>query len=145
VTGGQDPRGSVAFEAAHRPQPRFQPAVISLDRVIRVPLDGMQRGGGQLIKDPRISRGPVSGDLDRDRARAQRAGEEPPGGGQIPAAARRNRKGKRNLIHVLEATLKRPGARLPAPDYMTASSDHKGPGVGGQPPPSVPLSSGHVL
>ena len=24
VTGGQDPRGPVALEAAHRPQPRFQ-------------------------------------------------------------------------------------------------------------------------
>ena len=43
VTGSQDPRGPVALQAAHRPQPRFQPAVISLDRVVRVLLDGMQR------------------------------------------------------------------------------------------------------
>jgi hypothetical protein len=43
VTGGQDPRGPVALQAAHRPQPRFQPAVISLDRVVRVLLDDMQR------------------------------------------------------------------------------------------------------
>jgi hypothetical protein len=42
VTGGHDPRGPVAFEAAHRPQPGFQPPVICLDRVVRVPLDGMQ-------------------------------------------------------------------------------------------------------
>ena len=43
VTGGQDPCGPVALQAAHRPQPRFQPAVISLDRVVRVSLDGVQR------------------------------------------------------------------------------------------------------
>ena len=42
VAGSQDPRGPVAFQAAHRPQPRFQPPVICFDRVIRVSLDGMQ-------------------------------------------------------------------------------------------------------
>jgi hypothetical protein len=43
VPGGHDPRGPVALQPAHRPQPRFQPAVIGLDRVVRVPLDGVQR------------------------------------------------------------------------------------------------------
>jgi hypothetical protein len=43
VTGGQDPRGPVTFQAAHRPQPRFQPPVIGLDRVVGIALDGMQR------------------------------------------------------------------------------------------------------
>jgi hypothetical protein len=43
VTSSEDPRGPVALQAAHRPQPRLQPAVISLDRVVRVLLDGMQR------------------------------------------------------------------------------------------------------
>ena len=42
VTGGEDPRGPVAFQSAHRPEPGFQPPVISLDRVVRVPLDGVQ-------------------------------------------------------------------------------------------------------
>jgi hypothetical protein len=42
MASGQDPRGPVAFEAAHRPQPRFQPPVICFDRVVRVPLDGVQ-------------------------------------------------------------------------------------------------------
>jgi hypothetical protein len=42
VTGSQDPRGLVALQSAHRPQPCFQPAVISLDRVVRIPLDGVQ-------------------------------------------------------------------------------------------------------
>jgi hypothetical protein len=43
VTSSQDPRGPVALQAAHRPQPRLHPAVISLDRVVRVLLDSMQR------------------------------------------------------------------------------------------------------
>jgi hypothetical protein len=42
VPGGEGPRGPVAFEAAHRPQPGLQPAVIRFDRVVRVPLDGVQ-------------------------------------------------------------------------------------------------------
>jgi hypothetical protein len=42
VPGRDDPCGPVALQAAHRPQPRFQPAVISLDRVVRALLDGMQ-------------------------------------------------------------------------------------------------------
>jgi hypothetical protein len=85
VTGGHDPRGPVPFQAAHRPQPRFQPAVICFDRVVRVPLDGMQCRGDQLIKDSRIGRGPVGGDLGRDRARAQRPREEPPRCRQVTA------------------------------------------------------------
>jgi hypothetical protein len=43
VPGCNNPRGPVTLQAAHRPQPGFQSAMISLDRVIRVPLDGMQR------------------------------------------------------------------------------------------------------
>ncbi len=39
----------------------------------------------QLIQDPRVDRGAVGGDLGRDCARAQRAGEEPPGCGQVTA------------------------------------------------------------
>ena len=43
VPGGDDPYGPVTFQAAHRPQPGLQPAVIGLDRVVRVALDGVQR------------------------------------------------------------------------------------------------------
>jgi len=82
VPGGQDPRGLVAFQAAHRPQPRLQPAMAGLDGVVRVALDGMQRRGDQLAQDPRTGRGTAGGDLGRDRARAQRPSEEPPGRGQ---------------------------------------------------------------
>jgi Homeodomain-like domain len=55
----------------------FQPPVIGLERVVRVALDGVQSRGDQLAENPRIGRGPVGGDLARDRARAQRPGEEP--------------------------------------------------------------------
>ena len=51
VPGGQDPRGSAAFQAAHRPQPRFQPPVIGLDWIAGVPLDGVQGRGDQLVQD----------------------------------------------------------------------------------------------
>jgi hypothetical protein len=56
VTGGQNPRGPVALQAAHRPQPGLQPPVISLNRIIRVPLNCMQCRGDQLVEDPRIGR-----------------------------------------------------------------------------------------
>jgi len=42
VTGSHNPGGPAAFQSAHQPQPRFQPAVIGIYRVVRVPLDGMQ-------------------------------------------------------------------------------------------------------
>jgi hypothetical protein len=83
VPGRNDPRGPLTFQSAHRPQPRFQSVMVGLDWVVRVPLDGMQRRGDQLIEDPRISRCPVGGDLGWDRACAQRAGEEPPGRSQV--------------------------------------------------------------
>jgi hypothetical protein len=43
VPGGDDPRGPVAFESAHRPEPGLQPPVICFDRAVGVPLDGVQR------------------------------------------------------------------------------------------------------
>jgi hypothetical protein len=42
MPGGQGPRRPVALQAAHRPEPRFQPPVICFDRVVRIALDGMQ-------------------------------------------------------------------------------------------------------
>jgi hypothetical protein len=63
MPGSQDSRGPAAFQAAHRPEPGFQPPVISLDRVVRVSLHGMQRRGNQLVQDPRVGRGPGGGDL----------------------------------------------------------------------------------
>src|SRR5450755_4146145 len=49
VTGGEDPRGPGALESAHGPEPGFEPPVIGLDRVVRVPLDCMQGRGDQLV------------------------------------------------------------------------------------------------
>jgi hypothetical protein len=43
MAGGDDPRGPVTLQPAHRPEPSFQPPVICFDRVVRVALDGMQR------------------------------------------------------------------------------------------------------
>jgi len=57
MPGGEDPCGAVALQAAHRPEPGFQPAVIRLDRIIRVPLDDMQRRADQLAGDPRAALG----------------------------------------------------------------------------------------
>jgi hypothetical protein len=70
-----------ALEPAHRPQPGLQPHVVRLDGVVRVPLNGMQSGGHQLIEHARRSRDAVGGDLGQDLADAQRAGEEEPSGG----------------------------------------------------------------
>jgi hypothetical protein len=54
--------------------------VIGFDQVARVPLDGLQRTGDELIQDARIGRGAVGGDLGRDRAHAQRARRDRLGG-----------------------------------------------------------------
>ena len=57
MSGCQHPRGPVAFDSAHRPQPRFQPPVIGLDRVIRLALHGVQGRGDQLAANPRVGGG----------------------------------------------------------------------------------------
>jgi hypothetical protein len=73
----------VTLQLAHRPQPCFQPRVICLDRVGRMLLNGMQGRGHQFDADSRIDGCTVGGDLDRDRANAQRPREEAPGGCQV--------------------------------------------------------------
>jgi len=83
VTGGEDPRRPVPFQAPHRPEPGFQPPVICLDRVVRVLLHGVQRRGDQLVEDLRVDRITVGGDLGRGRAGAQHPGKEAPGGRQV--------------------------------------------------------------
>ena len=44
----------VTFQAAHRPHPGLQPPVVSLDGIIRVLLEGVQRRGDQLVEDPLV-------------------------------------------------------------------------------------------
>src|SRR6266487_5528848 len=57
--------------------------MIGLDRVVRIPLHGVQRRGDQFIEHPHVGRSAVGGDLGRDGARAERPGEEPPGSCQV--------------------------------------------------------------
>ena len=57
--------------------------MICLDRIVRVLLDDMKRRGDQLVKDPRVGGRAVGRNLGRDRARAQRPGEEAPRGRQV--------------------------------------------------------------
>ena len=64
----------MAFDSAHLPEPGFQPTMIGFGQVVRVPLDGVQRGKDQLIQDPRISSGAVGSDLGWDRPGPQRPG-----------------------------------------------------------------------
>jgi hypothetical protein len=45
MSGSNDPRGAVAFQAAHRPEPGFPSSMIGLDRITGLTLDGMQRRG----------------------------------------------------------------------------------------------------
>jgi hypothetical protein len=43
-----------AFEPAHRPQPRLQPAVIGFDTVIRVLLGNVRGGRDKFAQDPQV-------------------------------------------------------------------------------------------
>ena len=76
VTGGEDSYGAVPLQSAHRPEPGFEPSMVCFDRVVRVLLDGVQRRGDQLVKDPGIDGRAVGRDLGRDRTGAQCPGEE---------------------------------------------------------------------
>jgi hypothetical protein len=78
VTGGENPRGAVALQASYGAQPGLQPPVICLNRVVRILLHGVQGRGDQLIEHPRVDGRTVGRDLDRDRGRPQRPGEEAP-------------------------------------------------------------------
>jgi len=76
--------------AMHRPQPCLQPPVVRFGRVVRVPLSSMQGRGNQLIEDPRAGRGAAGRCLGRDRAGAQRAGGEAPGGAPVTPGRQRH-------------------------------------------------------
>jgi hypothetical protein len=78
------------FQAAHRLEPGLEPSLVCLDRVVRVLLDGVQRRADQLVDDPRVGGRAVGGDFGRDRARAQRPGEEAPGCRQVTARRQQN-------------------------------------------------------
>jgi len=71
----------VLLEAAHRTQPRLQPAVVALDAVVGVAVGAMPRRWQPLLQHGRVHRRLISCDLDRtDLDRANRPLEEPVGG-----------------------------------------------------------------
>jgi hypothetical protein len=63
LAGGDRPSRAVAFESAHRAQPGFEPAVVSLDWIVRVLLDAVHGLRQQIIQHPWVARGPVGRDL----------------------------------------------------------------------------------
>jgi hypothetical protein len=78
--------GAVRLQAAHRPQPCFQPAVITLNPVVRILDRVVQRPRQQLLDHVRQRRGPVGDDLfrfamhgDRDHGERARRGDITPG------------------------------------------------------------------
>jgi hypothetical protein len=77
VTAHDHAGGVVAFEAAHRPEPGFEPAVVGFDPIVRVLLSVVKRGRDQLLDHRAQGRGPVGHDLDRLTMSTQRGLEEP--------------------------------------------------------------------
>lgn len=86
MPGTDHTRRAEPFQPAHRAQPRREPTVICLNRVIRVPLDNVARSGQHLVEHARASRGTVGAHLARAGTVRQSAGEEPASGREIPAA-----------------------------------------------------------
>ncbi len=58
--------------------------MVGFDRVVSVLLGDMAGGGYQFVEYPRVGSRLIGGDLDRGRPEVQGAGEESPGGRQIP-------------------------------------------------------------
>jgi hypothetical protein len=67
MAGGDHSGRLEAFQAAHRPEPGFEPAVISFDTVVGVLLGHVQRRRDQLVQHPQVRRRLVGGDLDGRR------------------------------------------------------------------------------
>lgn len=82
MSRSENPGRAVTLESSHRPEASLQPPVTCLDRVVRMPLHGVQARGNQLIGDSRVSGRAVRRNLGRDRAGAQCPGEGAPCGGQ---------------------------------------------------------------
>jgi hypothetical protein len=81
MPGDDHPGAVVLLEAAHRPQARLQPAVVTLDAVIGVPVGAVPRRWPQLLQHHRVHRRLIGSDLDRrDLGHADGPLEEPAGG-----------------------------------------------------------------
>ena len=77
VTAHDHASRTVAFESPHRSQSRFEPAVVALDAVVRVPRHVVKRAGHELVDDGQHSGRTIGDDLNWLAMRAQRRGEEP--------------------------------------------------------------------
>ena len=84
MTGGEDPRRAVALQPRIGRSRAFSRPWSASIGLFAYCSDGVQRRGDQLIEHPRVDRCAVGGDLGRDRASAQRPGEEPPRRRQVP-------------------------------------------------------------
>ena len=60
--------------------------VIDLNRVVRILLGDMKSTRDELVKDPRVCRRSIRGDLNGDCSTGESPAEERPGGRQIPPA-----------------------------------------------------------
>jgi hypothetical protein len=65
MPGDDHPGTAVLLEAAHRSQPRRQPAVVALDAVVGVAVGTMPRRRQQLLQHGRVHRRLIGGDLGR--------------------------------------------------------------------------------
>jgi hypothetical protein len=83
VPGAGHSRRAESFQAAHRPQPGFQAAVVGFDRVVRILLHDVAGARQQLLKHARVGGRPVGAHLGGPRAVLERVGEELAGGRQF--------------------------------------------------------------
>jgi hypothetical protein len=80
MPGDHDPGAAVLLEPAHRTQPRLQPAVVTLDVVVGIPIGAMPSRRQQLLEHRRVHRRMVGDDLNgRDLGRADGPLEETAG------------------------------------------------------------------
>ncbi len=79
VALGNGPCRPQPVQSAHRSQPGFEPAVICLDWIVRVPVDDVQRPWELLVEHPRVGGRSVGRYLPRPNTDCQRTGEEPSG------------------------------------------------------------------
>ena len=92
VAGGDSSQRGDHLESAHRSQSCLEPAVVSLDTVVRVLLNDVARGREQVVEHARVDRRPVGGDLDRRQAVREGAGEEGPRRWGVAALETRKRR-----------------------------------------------------
>ncbi len=77
VTAHDHTGAVVAFESAHRSEPRLEPSVVDFDPIVRVLLSVVERGRHQLIHDGEECPGPIGHYFRRLTVRAERSREEP--------------------------------------------------------------------